>query len=429
MEGDGKGSGGGKAAAAPELKVPAGFDAGKGWAVKESEGLTSPVVAPGGDVVLFVRQDSDANTATVVARDLATGAVRWSGTPWKMPVSDGGGINSAALSVTSENGKAYAVLDAYGTSGDDGVNKATAVARTAAYAVDSSGDAVVPVKESEVEGATRLGAMQDDGTMVFGTNPDPTAVDVVSGAVTAYPDTKLKAPTDAKGCYEGFSNCDVNPELVAVTPYGPLVNGVFTYWRGGDGGWYSENDRPAGVSTDSDAEAVVRLYAGGRTLSTWETKGQPGSAGELLWTVQDTKSGALEASVTCENRYDGNDAQNKNPYRLSANGQYLVNDVVAFDLKAKKGYCVGASAARNRIPLASVDNTGTAYGFATKTDSVGSVTLTAASLSLTTGKASPLPKGTLVPAQIGADAALFDDSSYADGQLPDGYTAVFVPRS
>ncbi|WP_406172778.1 hypothetical protein [Streptomyces sp. NBC_00996] len=426
-EGTGGAGGGGKAAAVPELKVPAGFDATRAWAVKASEGLTSPVVTPGGDVVLFVRQDTDANTATVVARDLKTGAVRWSGKPWKLPKPKDGGINSAALSVTSEKGKAYAVLNAYGSTGDDGVNKGTDVARTAAYAVESSGDAVAPVANAQVLGATGLGQMQDDGVMVLSTARDAGAVDVVSGAVTTYPDAKLKAPAEAKGCRDGFADCDVDPEFVAATPHGPLVNGVYTYWLSGTdgGGWYSENDRPSGASEASgDAKAIARLHAGGKALATRRT-----ATGESLWTVQDAGTGALESSVTCENRYDGNDTQNKNPYRISTGGDYLINDVVAFDLKAKKGYCYGASSERNRIPLLSVDSTGTAYGFATKADSVGAVTETPASISLSSGKATPLAKGTLIPAQIGGDVAMFDDSSYADGQLPKGYTAVFAPRS
>ncbi|MFD8201282.1 hypothetical protein [Streptomyces sp. NPDC059701] len=389
-----------------EQPVPPAFDGAEGWTIQAEDGGDEPdrpVIAPGAGLVLVRTNAADQKSTRVVAHDARTGKVRWSSAPMDRPTPGDGRDNiDVRVFVTSKDGKEYAVLAATGTEGGDGVNKASAVTRLAAYPTDSTGEQVAPVKETTLPGLASegYGVLSDGGLAMVTLGRETAVVDVLSGSTTLHDGESpvLKAP---KPCERSFGSCDESAEIVGQTQAGPLVEGDQAFWSGG---WFSGDVVPAGAAAEEGwAEVSVYGTPGGQVVAAWPKRG--GSGDDRIWAVHDGRTGAVLASVECG--APGNDGPV--PFQ-SAGGRYVVAGLAVLDTQGGRGNCFRATDARNRIEVVSVDDDGTAYGKAVKTDGVGSVDVPV-SVDLAADKATPLPEGTLLPDLVGARAAVFGTST------------------
>ncbi|MGD9481831.1 hypothetical protein WDH52_01010 [Streptomyces sp. TRM70308] len=409
---------------APELAVPEEFDNTGGWGVPASEGAEQFAVAPHAGALLFARVTGHGEPVTVHARDLATGAPLWQGEPVERLPGEKPLTEGRALHVTSKGEEDYAVLLTSGTEGADGVNKGSGVTRLHVYAVDASGTGA-PERVIEVPGETGAGGYRVQPTDGLVYLPGAGAVDVSTGTTREVPAAERKAPADAEGCRAGFSDCDANPSVMAVTADGPLVNGADMFWRGGPGGWSSADAavRP-GELTDEHDSARVLAYLNGRAVVQWEAEWE--GPGANVVSLHDGADGAVEASVTCAQEWlPGSTREDVTGPRLSADGRYLHLDTVLFDLERGEGHCFGPTEERRSVTLTAVDAArGTAYGFSPPTGHFEPQT--PARVALADGAAEALPEGVLLPEYVDGDVALFDVDSATEGG--DGFDVVVYAR-
>ncbi|WP_157849674.1 hypothetical protein [Streptomyces novaecaesareae] len=383
--------------AAPAKPIPAAFDSTRGWEVEAGKdgNLRGPAVASDAGLILFRSISEDKKTASVLAYDAKTGAIRWRSKPVANPTRDSLDAD-AMVFVTHKAGKEYAVLAVTGTEGGDGVNRASGVTRLAAYDTASSGEAA-PVKETTVpDKATGYGVQRDGGLTEVQLGRSTAVVDVLSGQVTTY-DRNNAALNAPKPCELAFGSCNTSTGVTALTPAGPLVQGRGAFWA--LGGWFSGDVVPAGASAIVGSSTVTAYGSpDGHVVAAWPSTGHDND--RSVWAVHDGGTGQVLATVECTGK--------KATPRLSSDGRYLIADFAVFDLQAKKGYCFEATGARNPVQLTTVDKDGTAYGNAKTPDqNTGGLSDTPTSVVLATGQASALPAGTLVPDLIGADAAVF----------------------
>ncbi|WP_153461337.1 hypothetical protein [Streptomyces kaniharaensis] len=383
--------------AAPAKPIPAAFDSTRGWEVAAGKdgNLGGPAVASDAGLILFRSISEDKKTASVLAYDAKTGAIRWRSKPVANPTRDSLDAD-AMVFVTHKAGKEYAVLAVTGTEGGDGVNRASGVTRLAAYDTASSGEAA-PVKETTVpDKATGYGVQRDGGLATVQLAGSAAVVDVLSGQVTTYRrnDPALNAP---KPCELAIGSCNTSTGVAGLTSAGPLVQGFGAFWV--LGGWFSGDVVPAGASPMVGAGKVMAYGSpDGRVVAAWPLTGHDND--RSIWAVHDGGTGQALATVECTGK--------KAEPRLSADGRYLIAGLAVFDLQEKKGYCFEATGARNPVQLTTVDKDGTAYGNAKTPDqATGSLRDTPTSVTLANGQASALPAGTLVPDLIAADAAVF----------------------
>ncbi|EHR53845.1 hypothetical protein SacmaDRAFT_5731 [Saccharomonospora marina XMU15] len=390
---------------APRLSLPDGFDSTRGWrAGGGSDRLRfgRPVVAPRAGVVLLRATTHSGDASHVVAHDAATGAVRWRGGPVPNPESR---IDTLPF-VVNPDGREYVVLATTGAEGGDGVDKATDTTHLYVYDVASSGDGVAPLREITVPGEAAGYEVNSDGAILVSHRRGATVVDVATGETTDYESgsEQLAAP---KECGQLVGSCNDNSRLVGITGSGPLVQGHKAFWV--PGGWFSDDVTPQAASPDEGGVTVevVGSADGKSFLAAWPVR--DGVSGvERVWAVHDGDTGAVVASVTCEQRTDGfGDPMDAEPV-LSANGRYLIFDIVGFDLRSGEGRCFAADEQRNEIQLTSVADDGTAYGHAAPS-STSADPGTPASVSLETGEADPLGDDTRVPSLIGAGVGVFDE--------------------
>ncbi|MFD4377671.1 hypothetical protein ACFWPY_39750 [Streptomyces sp. NPDC058527] len=151
----------------PRVEVPAAFDGTKGWAVESSEGLSRPVYAPRTKEVLFLKNARDGRSTQVVARDLRTGVVRWTGAPVELPVSgqDGSVDGEVTLLVTSKGETDYAVVKFSGETGGDGASKSRDITRLTVFPAGGSGE-VEAGRTFEFPHKREFFAAQDSGGVI-----------------------------------------------------------------------------------------------------------------------------------------------------------------------------------------------------------------------------------------------------------------------
>ncbi|MEU9037172.1 hypothetical protein AB0D45_20035 [Streptomyces sp. NPDC048352] len=382
-------------AAAPKQPVPAAFDNTKGWEIRDDEhDLSGPVISDEAGLVLLRWHERGGKTARVVARDAKTGKVRWSSKPVVRPEAPKSGMPVDSKVLLARGGsKEYAVLAVTGSEGGDGVNTASPVTRLAVYDIASSGDDVKPQREITVPGpALGFTAQRELGVVKVASDQGVSLVDVVSGQVTTYDrNHALKSP---KPCQQLIGTCDNSRVTVAgQTPVGPLVQGYGAFWAGG---WFSGDVVPAGAVPERGGRRVTASgLPNGDALASWPDKEGKGQTN--VYAVHDGKTGLVRASVACANESDSAFTPT-----VSGDGRYVLAGRVVIDLQSGQGQCFEQTSTRNAITVATVDKAGTAYGKTSQSP---------ASVDLSSGHASPLPWGTLLPTAIGADVAVFGTST------------------
>ncbi|MEU3744507.1 MULTISPECIES: hypothetical protein [Streptomyces] len=378
--------------AAPKEPVPAAFDNTKGWETKDDEHeLSGPVISEEAGLVLLRWHERGGKTARVVAKDAKTGQVRWSTKPLVRPEEPKSGRPVDSQVLLARGGtKEYAVLAVTGVEGGDGVNIASPVTRLAVYDIASSGDAAEPLRQISVPGtATGLTAQRELGVVTVVSDQGVSLVDVASGRVITY-DGDHPALKSPKPCRQLTGTCDSRRVTVAgQTPAGPLVQGYGAFWAGG---WFSGDVVPADAVPEHGGRTVeASSLPNGDALASWPDK--EGSAETNVYAVHDGKTGKVRASVACANERDSAVTPT-----VSGDGRYVLAGRVVIDLQAGKGHCFEQTSTRKAITVSTVDKDGTAHGETAESP---------AAIDLSSGKASPLPEGTLLPDVIGADVAVF----------------------
>lgn len=395
----------GSAPSTPQQPVPAAFDTTKGWSVTppaDSTLLSRPVIAPADNLLLLLSSTINDTDTGIVAHDVKTGAIRWSGKPTVQLKPVGTPATGADVLVTHKNGKEYAVLASTGTSGGDAVNNGSQVTQLAVYDAASSGEQVAPLRVITVPGlAGGYSALRDGGTVLVRLGRGAAVADVTTGQITTYgaQDATLKPPMP---CPLDIGDCGENAKVVGQTPVGPLVQGYTAFWSKA---WISNDAAPKNAKPQfSDRTVVAVGTPAGHVVARWP---QPtDSTTDVVWALHDGQTGHILATVPCAP--GAATAQGTDGVSLSEDGHYLIagGGIVVFDLQANKGYCFEASSAHKEIDVTAVDTDGTAYG------TVGGPQ-NGAPASVTPGsdQAVALPAGTLVPSLIGAGIGVFGTST------------------
>ncbi|MGW0855054.1 hypothetical protein [Streptomyces sp. NPDC002690] len=174
-------------------------------------------------------------------------------------------------------------------------------------------------------------------------------IDPVTGETSKVAASDLKYP-------EGCTACRKLTEVVGQTGQGLLVSGAREFWV--PGGWYSRKVAPKGADP---ASGVPTSVVAGLVLAKWQPeKSSKRAATHEMWTVHDAASGKALVSVECHRPaiQPGRFPQAVVP----PSGDYLVAGNLAFDLVAKKGYCLEDEDGSSHVTLASVTDDGIAYG-------------------------------------------------------------------
>ncbi|NML53031.1 hypothetical protein HHL19_09330 [Streptomyces sp. R302] len=415
----------------PRVAVPAAFDGAKGWAVESSEGLSSPVYAPHAKEVLFLKNARDGKSTQVVARDLRTGDVRWTGAPVALPVSGRRGTvdGEVSLLVTAKGETDYAVVRFTGEKGGDGASKPRATTRLTVFPAGGSGSVEAsrtfefPYKretfaaqdsEGVVHNFTRLGSR----------NAQPLAVDVVTGEQTTYTRRQLAAPSGVRRCTErriiGQSDCDERAGIFGVSPRGPLASAFgSSFWLGG-GSWHSGTSEPPDIEHTAASSLVQPYYLGGVIIADWSA-GRNGAV--RRYEVRDPGTGKVRVAVRCEGKRIDLDVGP--PVPTLSGGRYVHAGPVVLDLRENKGYCFEDTEDRKRVTFTSVDaGRGIAYG-TVPADRSGRPALPV-EVDLAADKVTPLGPDVEPPAWIAEGVAAYVPK-YGKRTWTSGFTAGFYP--
>ncbi len=390
-----------------DQQIPDAFDKARGWKAEDhGTGLERPVVAARSGLVLFTKSLNDGRIR-VLAKDMRTGATRWTSRPLKLP-DTGQNYHSVSTSLfgTTKNGKEYAVLAAPGTEGGDTVNKPKEVTTLQIFDVADMRDQGTPARVVTVPESAQEFIPQNDGNLLVRLGSSTAVVDVSSGRDTGYrhQDAALHAP---KACDYEIGDCNQGITVSGMTPKGPLVQGFGAFWV--PGGWFSGDVPPPGVHPGSGLEEEVRAIGtpdGRSVVAAWP--GANDSSDDRVWAVHDAATGKVEASVPCaQSDLDDSGSGRRGVPVLSGDGRYLIAGEVVFDLAAKKGICLAENESREAVTVSAVDRDGTGYGTAGSSQA----TEGAVRVSVATGKATALPEGTKAPTEITGPVAVFDEES------------------
>ncbi|MEU9060394.1 hypothetical protein AB0D13_16480 [Streptomyces sp. NPDC048430] len=360
---------------ATRLDVPAEYATGRGWeivgagpdyAVSHTTGLLAYLVeAPG-------------HRYRLRTLDTETGRAGWSGEAWRPPDA----LNFPKLLTVAKDDRQFFVAWSYGKTGDGPAPEGSLVSLDVYDVVDGERRRVeVPWTGAPTVTATGPGVLISDG------RANSAVVDPVSGEVSEIAASTVAYP---KGC----TACKQLTEVRGQTAKGLLLSGVREFWV--RGGWFSRRTAPEGADP---ATGVPTSVTPGLILAKWRlAEGARRAATHQLWAVHDAVSGKPVVSVECH-------APAMEPGRhpravVSPSGGYLVAGNLAFDLKAKKGFCFEEEDGSARLTFASVTDGGSAYGATTARDAdealegdgTGPVTM-----SFTTWSVEALPPNTRLP--------------------------------
>ncbi|MER5928911.1 hypothetical protein [Streptomyces sp. NPDC002054] len=392
---------GAEQAAPPQagLKVPAAYDASKGWQLKAEQAPQFGVLPKAGLVMALTGKEG---TYRVTAYEAATGRVRWESRPFKKLQQS----PAPQLFVTGSGGAEHLVVWSTGESAGDALTKAQKVYSIDIFAADGSGSEVAPRhldvpmpdggRHEVLDGGTRL--------LLDSTTSRVTAVDPATGALQTIEPKSLTPPA-------GCSSACRGDQVKAVTAKGPVLtnstNSTARFWS--PAGWDATTIAPAGAEPSGGS---VWPVAGGRLLARWDEKGNPM---RNLWAVLDAESGQVQASVTCEKPFipSGTDPDSA----VSPNGRFLVSKHLAFDLEGKKGHCFVESDTAKPLTFRTVTDEGTAYGVSVTRNGTASGAEAPVQLSLSTGTPQPLESGAITPTADFAGIGVFEVPLQAGGGL------------
>lgn len=390
----------GESVSLAELAVPSAYDSTKGWDHEidwVTEDTNADPVTTDGKTVAYIIQSGDGYA--VQARDAATGKVRWTGKPYQIPTVDYDrwGMSGPRITTVQQGGRSYIVAWATGDTAGDALTKSEEVTQVDIYAADASGDSVAPLHRVSVpvEESPQSNLVRDGGTglmlMWDVAGPYRVTIDIATGKFTQYDGMQDVFDCAELSCSSGT--------VAALTSKGPVVNGT----AGGfavPGGWAGVDFAPEGVEVSETLDSgeqngeLVGVHDG-NFVAEWRSADSEAT----IWSAHDLESGRLLASTSCVN--DDASADKYAPVTASPNGAYLAHGSVVLDTKTGEGVCLGEEGTRRAVGINAVDNDGIVYG-TTDAD-----TKPVVELKVSANSPKVLPEGTLLPAGITADGALF----------------------
>jgi hypothetical protein len=290
---------------------------------------------------------------------------------------------------------------AHGLEGKDQLHSGREVVVLVVYPADSKGQEVEPAREISVPVSARPGQVHvsgADGSLLVSWGGDglygtsAAKVDVSTGTVSSFGKADALLPQCA-----ATTGCS-GSTVLSATSQGPVVamgSGGF----GVPGGWLSSSVTPEGVSPKSGFLGALngRAYgvSGTDLIASWRT-GKYGDS-TPVWAVHDTADGRIKAQLACAAKESSGSAGRSYAVVSSPNGRYLAAGPVAFDLETKKGVCLEGDGNRKTINVASISDSGVAYGAVEAADASDTSDPVIAEVVLKTGAASVLKAGTEVP--------------------------------
>uniref|UniRef100_A0AAU3H2B9 Lipoprotein n=1 Tax=Streptomyces sp. NBC_01401 TaxID=2903854 RepID=A0AAU3H2B9_9ACTN len=367
------------------LNVPPGYRTDRGWEVTGAGPDYALSHTTGRLAYLEAAPDHRYRLRTL---DTETGRSAWSGEAWRPPDPR----NFPKLLTVDKDDRQFFVTWSYGKTGIGPEPSGTFVSLDVYDVVDGKRRRVeVPWAGAPVVTATGPGIVITDG------GANSAVVDPVSGEVS---DTAASAVTYPKGC----AACKRLTEVRGQTSKGLLLSGAREFWV--EGGWFSRRTAPKGADAGTGVPTSVTP---GLVLAKWQlAKKSKRAATHQLWTVHDAESGKPVVSVEC--RTPAMEPGRYPQAAVSPSGDYLIAGNLAFDLKAKKGFCLEKDGGSPLLTFASVTDGGIAYGATTVRDAdealngggAGPVTM-----SFVTEDIEELPPNTRLPEVETSDVGVF----------------------
>lgn len=363
------------------LPVPSAYTTQRGWelvgtspdyAVSRTTGRLAYLVRAAGYQFRLQTVDSD------------TGRAGWSGEAWRPPAAN---HFPKLLTVTADDHE-YFVTWSYGKIGENALTPPATIVSLDVYSVEDGSRQRVEVPWNTVPTVTATGP----GILISDGRSNSVVVSPKTGRISKVPAQSLKYPKDCASCKQ-------LTEVRGLTSKGLLVSGAREFWV--QGGWFSRNVAPKGTDRQSGIPTSV---APGVVLAKWKLdKKSKSAATHDLWTVHEAETGKPLVSVECHKP-----AIEPGQYPqavVSPSGGYLVAGNLAFDLRARKGYCFEDGAGTKALTLASVTDDGTAYG-ATSVRNAADVLAGGGypvKVGVTAGTTDPLSSNVRVPSAEGAE--------------------------
>ncbi|MFJ8857152.1 hypothetical protein ACIRD8_01845 [Streptomyces sp. NPDC102451] len=328
---------------ATRLNVPPEYTTGRGWEVVGA-GPDYAVSHTTGRLAYLVRASDRRYRLRTL--DTETGRPGWSGEAWRPPDP----ADFPKLLTVAKDDRQFFVAWSYGKTGDGLAPERTFVSLDVYDVVDGERRRVeVPWSGAPTVTATGPSILISDG------RANSAAVDPVSGEVSETVASAVRYPA-------GCTACKQLTEVRGQTAKGLLLSGVREFWV--RGGWYSRRTAPKGADP---ATGVPTSVAPGLILAKWQlAEGAKRAATHQMWAVHDAVSGKPVVTVECHTP-----AIEPGRYPravVSPSGTYLVAGNLAFDLKAKKGFCFEEEDGSAALTFASVTDGGSAYGATTARD-------------------------------------------------------------
>lgn len=370
---------------ATRLNVPPEYTTDRGWEVV-GVGPDYALSHTTGRLAYLVRAPGQRYRLRTL--DTETGRAGWSGEAWRPP-------DPAAfpkLLTVAKDDRQFFVTWSYGKTGDGPAPAGTFVSLDVYDVVDGERRRV----EVPWSGAPAVTATGPD-ILISDARANSAVVDPVSGAVSEIAASAVAYPA-------GCTACEQLTEVRGQTAKGLLLSGAREFWV--RGGWFSRRNAPKGANP---ATGVPTSVAPGLILAKWQlAKGAKRAATHQMWAVHDAVSGKPVATVECHTP-----AIEPGRYpraAVSPSDTYLVAGNLAFDLKAKKGFCYEDGSGAAALTLASVTDGGSAYGATTARDADEALEgdgVNPVVMSFTTWDVGELPPNTRLPEAEASGIGLF----------------------